>query len=283
MKVRIIVDSGADLRPVVAEAVRIVPLSVRFGDMEYRDGVDIGKQEFYEKLIESDVLPTTSQAVPAQFEREFEAAVRAGESVVAITMSSRLSGTYQSACIAAADYENVFVVDSLSVAIGEGILAEYALRCAEEGLRAAQIAERLEKKRDDVCVIALLDTLEYLKRGGRISKAVALAGGLLGIKPVVCLEEGAVVLAGKARGSKQGNNLLCEKIASSGGVDFSLPVLLGYTGLEDSLLQKYITDSRTLWEGHAGALSCVQVGSVIGTHIGPGAVAAAFFRADGAQ
>ena len=126
--------------------------------------------------------------------------------------------------------------------------------------------------------MALLDTLEYLKRGGRISKTVALAGGLLSIKPVISLDGGEIKILGKARGSRQGNNLLVQEIHSAGGIDFSRPVLLGYTGLDDALLQKYIRDSAALWEGKLDALPCTVVGSVVGTHAGPGAIAIAFFQ-----
>ena len=126
--------------------------------------------------------------------------------------------------------------------------------------------------------MALLDTLEYLKRGGRISKTVALAGGLLNIKPVVTVRDGEVVLIGKARGSKQGNNLLAEKIHTCGGIDFSLPILLGYSGLSDAFLKKYVEDSRSLWQDGAEKLDATLISGVIGTHTGPGVVAAAFFR-----
>ena len=279
MGVRIIVDSCADLRAEVKEKVSVVPLVVRFGDNELLDGVTIDKSTFYEMLVESDTLPTTSQATPDMFARAFAEAVDAGDSVVAITISSKLSGTYQSACIAAADYDCVHVVDSLNAAVGEGVLTEYALSCAEAGMGAADLANILEGKKKDVRVVALLDTLEYLKRGGRISRAAAFAGGLLNLKPVIAIEDGALVPMGKARGSKQGNNLLCEKIRQSGGVDFSMPLLLGYTGIEDSLLQKYIADSRPLWDGHTQTLHCVQVGSVVGTHAGPGAIVCAYFAA----
>ena len=195
-----------------------------------------------------------------------------------IAISARLSGTYQSACIAAQDYPNVRVIDSGSASIGAGILAEYAIDCAEAGMPAEKIVALVEKKRADICVIALLDTLEYLKRGGRISKTVAAAGALLNIKPVITIEDGAIALIGKARGSKQGNNLLVKKIQESGGVDFSLPVLLGYTGVTDVLLKKYVEDSRALWENGLAKPESVQVSSVIGAHAGPGAVVAAFFR-----
>ena len=125
-------------------------------------------------------------------------------------------------------------------------------------------------------MVALLDTLEYLKRGGRISKTVALAGTLLSIKPVVAIQDGKIQMLGKARGSRQGNNLLVQEIEKAGGVDFDKPLLLGYTGLSSALLEKYMQDSRALWEP-AGSLETTIIGSVIGTHAGPGAVAVAFF------
>ena len=126
--------------------------------------------------------------------------------------------------------------------------------------------------------MALLDTLEYLKRGGRISKTAALAGGLLNIKPMITVRDGEVVLIGKARGSKQGNSLLVEKIRACGGIDFDLPILLGYSGLSDAFLKKYVEDSQDLWEKGTEALDETCISGVIGTHTGPGVVAAAFFR-----
>ena len=220
MSVQIIVDSTVDLPQRCLDKVRVVPLTIRFGEEEWVDGVTITKQRFYERLVESDQLPTTSQATPAAFAGVFEEVARAGDSAVVLTISSKLSGTYQSACLAAEAYPNIFVVDTQTAAIGSGILAEYALTCAAGGMPAAALAQHLREKRDDVCLVALLDTLEYLKRGGRISKTVAFAGGLLNIKPVITVQDGEVVLIGKARGSRQGNNLLVEKIRATGGIDF---------------------------------------------------------------
>ena len=278
--VKIIVDSTADMIPELKARVRQVPLTVTFGDKEYIDGVTIDHKRFYEMLIESDTLPTTSRATPDGFITAIEEVLNKGDEAVIITLSSKLSGTYQSAVIAASEYEGrVYAVDSRSVAIGTGILAELALNAAENGKSAREIAEMLEKQRERVRVIALLDTLEYLKRGGRISKTTAFAGGLLSIKPVVELRDGAVEILGKARGSKQGNNLLIKEIEQSGGVDFSMPLLLGYTGLSDALLQKYIEDSAELWQGNIEELHTTAVSSVVGTHTGPGVVAAAFFKA----
>ena len=278
MKTRIIIDSTMDLSPELKSKVSIVPLTVHFGNEEYIDGVTIDHKAFYEKLVETDVHPSTSQATPDTFIKEFEKAKAAGEGAVVITLSSKLSGTYQSAQIAAEDYENVFLVDSGSVTIGGGILVEYALRLLNEGLEAKEIAEKLEEAKERIIIIALVDTLEYLKKGGRISKSVAFAGAVLNIKPVLAVEDGEINILGKARGSKMGNNLLVQEIEKSGGVNFGMPVLLGYSGLSDALLLKYIEDSKSLWEGGLDEIHYTSIGGVIGTHAGPGAIAAAFFK-----
>ena len=278
MCVRIIVDSSTDVSEKYREKIQFVPLTVRFGDKEYLDGVELSKHQFYEMLVESDVLPTTSQATPAAFAEYLESVASAGDSAVVITLSSKLSGTYQSAVLAAEDYPNIYVVDSQSVAIGTGVLAQYAVELAQQGMGAEEIAQVLTQQREKVCVVALLDTLEYLKKGGRISKTVAFAGSVLNIKPVVTVQDGAVALIGKARGSRNGNNLLVEKIREAGGVDFERPVLLGYTGLSSALLEKYVDDSKALWAYHVDKLDGCLLCSVIGTHAGPGAVAVAFFR-----
>lgn len=278
MKTRILVDSTSDLMPEAKEKVHVVPLTVHFGQEEYIDGVTIDHKAFYEKLIETDVYPSTSQASPAAFAAEFEEAKEAGEAMVVITLSSKLSGTYQSAMIAAQDYENIYIVDSGSVAIGGGILVELALRLLDEGRSAREIFEELEEQKKKIVIVALVDTLEYLKRGGRVSKTVAFAGAVLNIKPVLSVIDGEIHMLGKARGSKMGNNLLVQEIEKSGGVDFKKPVLLGYTGLSDLMLKKYIEDSKYLWENAVSEVRYTTIGSVIGTHAGPGAVAVAFFK-----
>lgn len=279
MNVNIIIDSTANVRPGLEKCFSVVPLTVRFGEEEFIDGVTIDHRQFYEKLIESDVLPTTSQATPSAFSDVFEEIVSKGETGVVITVSSKLSGTYQSAVIAAAEYpDSIFVVDGTSVSIGTGILAEYALELRNSGLSAREIAGELEQIKDRVLVVALLDTLEYLKKGGRISATAAIAGSILSIKPVAAITGGEIKLLGKARGSRQGNNLLVQEITKAGGVDFEQPVLLGYTGLSDHMLIKYAEDSHALWENYAKKLDMVSIGSVVGTHAGPGAIAVAFFK-----
>lgn len=279
MAVRIIIDSTTDLRPGLEKEVTIIPLTVCFGEDDYIDGVTITKREFYEKLIESDVLPVTSQATPATFEKYFEEVAKNGDTAVVIPLSSTLSGTFQSAMIAASEYEDcIYLVDTENVTIGNGILAEMAINLRNEGKSAKEIADILMKEKDKVLIVALLDTLEYLKKGGRISPAVAFAGGLLSIKPVISYEGGEIKILGKARGSKQGNNYLVQEIEKASGIDFSKPVMLGYSGLTDEILKKYVEDSAGLWKGHTDKLDSANIGSVIGTHVGPGAIAVAFFR-----
>lgn len=279
MSIKIVLDSTTDLVPELAGKFEIVPLTVNFGEEEFVDGVTITKEEFYAKLIESDVVPTTSQATPEAFEKVFKKIVENGDEAIAITLASNLSGTYQSACIAASEFPGkIRVIDGKSVAIGTAILAEYAFSLMEKGLSSEEIQRSVEKKRDDIIIVALVDTLEYLKRGGRLSKTAAFAGSILNIKPVISLEKGEINVLGKARGSKQGNNLLVKEIEKAGGVDFGMPVLLGYTGHDRYMLEKYVDDSRFLWEGRTENLRETCIGSVIGTHVGPGAVAVAFFK-----
>lgn len=279
MSVKIIIDSTTDVNPKIRDEITIVPLTVNFGDKEYIDGVTITKKEFYEKLIESDVLPTTSQATPDVFAQEFEKIKNQGDSAVVITLSSNLSGTYQSAVIAAADYSDcIFVIDSATVTIGAGVLADYALRLAQSGKNAREIAQIISEERENVCLIAMIDTLKYLKLGGRVSKSVAFAGGLLSIKPIISVKNGEISVLGKARGHKQANNLLSAEINATGGVDFSRPILLGYSGLCDVVLKQYIEDSAKLWNKNDQPLNYTDIGIVIGTHVGPGAIATAFFK-----
>lgn len=281
MSIHFITDSGSDIAHNYREDLTVLPLLVAFGEKIYQDGVDLSHKEFYEKLVECDTLPTTSQVSPAAFEELYCKIKQAGDVGIVITISSKLSGTYQSACIAAEDYQGtIFVVDSENVTLGEHVLVEYALRLKDAGMDAATIVETLNREKQYIRMVGLLDTLEYLKRGGRVSSAVAFAGGLLSIRPVVGVEHGEVVMLGKARGSKQGNNLLSQQVEKSGGVDFERPYFLGYTGLSDALLQKYIEDSGALWRGYIDHLEGYTIGGAIGTHVGPGAIAAAFFALD---
>lgn len=281
MSIRIITDSASDMTPAEHPALRVLPLSVTFGTDVYMDGVDIDHQRFYEMLVERDELPKTGQVNPYVFSQAIAEAREAGDEAVIITVGAKLSGTNQSArtALAEAPGDDVHVVDSNNVTLGERVLVEYALRLVDEGRSAVQIAAAVEAVRDRVVVIGLLETLEYLVRGGRLSAAAGAVGTLLNVKPVVAAEDGLIVQLGKARGSKNGRNLLNQKVEKAGGIDFSMPLALGYTGLSDAVLKKYIEDSAALWYGHAeNELPIHTIGATIGTHVGPGAVAVAFFR-----
>ena len=274
MSVKIVVDSTVDLTPEVKAQVKTVALSVLFGEQEYKDGVTIDPVKFYEMLTSSELLPTTSQPTPMAFEDAYRELVEAGHEVVCITISSTLSGTYQSATIAADEFDGkVFVVDSRSAAIGAGLLVEWALKLAEEGKNGQEILEALIEKRKEIRLFAMVDTLEYLKKGGRLSSTVAFVGGVLNLKPIITLEEGEIKVAGKARGQKAAFSTLT-KICQEAGVNTEEPYMLGYTGISDENLTKYMAENSDLWPADSEK---TIIGATIGTHAGPGAVAMAFF------
>ena len=277
MNVRIITDSSADLRMGLGAEIPFVPLTINFGEEEFVDNVTMSRREFYEHLQVCRELHKTSQPTPDAFAQEYQKAVDAGEKVVVLTISSKLSGTFQSANIAAMDFPGqVYVVDTRSAAIGVGVLAEYANGLAKQGMSAEEIVAKLETEKHNVVLLAALDTLDYLVRGGRLSKAAGIAGGLLNIKPVITLENGEIIVAGKARGTKQANVMMNKGVAGVGGVDTTKPMLFGFTGLSDDLLQKYLSESAAVY-GDA-QLDSTLISGAIGTHVGPGAYAVAFFK-----
>ena len=280
MAVRIVTDSASDISQETAArwGIRVIPLKVRFGDDEYLDGVTLKTEEFYEKLVETDEIPKTSQIPPYEYEQVFAEAREAGDDLIYFCLSSGVSGSYQCACLAAADFEgSIYVVDTQQFCISQYIIVERAVQLRNAGLGAAEIVSRMEEEKKDAHVLAIFDTLEYLKLGGRLSAAAALAGNLLSIKPVITIENGEVRVLGKARGSRNGNNLILQSVEKLGGIDFSRPICLGYTGFSDKMLQKYIADSQHLYAGHADMLKVAKVGATIGTYAGPGAIAMAFF------
>lgn len=276
--ITIITDSASDISQNNNKGVTVLPMTITFGEENYEDGVSLTPDNFYMKLIESSALPKTSQVSPYAFGQAYENSLKSADYVIVITLSSKLSGTYQSACIAADDYDGrVFVIDSENVTVGEQILIDYALSLIDKGIEVNTIVRQLNTMKKRIRLVALLDTLEYLKKGGRISSGAAFLGNVLSIKPVIAIVDGEVSFLGKARGSKQGNNFLIQQVDTYGGIDYSLPVLLGYTGCSTVLMDKYIKDSSSLWEGRIPVPDIIQVGATIGTHIGPGGIAVAFF------
>ena len=253
MAVKILIDSASDITQEEANklGINVIPLQVRFDEEEYLDGINLSPKEFYDKLIEQDTLPKTSQVTPFRYQEEFERLTKNGDSLIVITLSSKLSNTYNSAVLASYDFmDKVYVVDSLNATAGERVLALYAKRLIDKGLDIKDIVEKLNSVKSKIKLLAIVDTLEYLKKGGRISKATAFAGELFNIKPVISLIDGEVKLVGKARGSRKANNLLHELIEKSGGIDFSMPYTTLYSGLSDAMLKKYIEDEKELWEGN---------------------------------
>ncbi len=278
MSIRIITDSASDIEQNKYEGLTIIPLGISFGDMQYQDGINLSHKEFYELLIEQEELPKTSQVAPFAFEEAYEKVKAAGDEAIVITLSSKLSGTNQSANIALDGYEDcIHIVDSLNVCVGQQILVLLALRLVEQGLGVQEIIAKLEEEKKNIRVLALFDTLEYLRKGGRVSNLAGVMGNALAIKPVIAVVDGEIAVLGKARGSKNGNNMLTKQIQEAGGIRFDMPLSLGYSGLSDALLQKYVADHEFLWVGKTEELPVTLVGGAIGTHAGPGAIAIGYF------
>ena len=179
MAIKILVDSASDISMAEADGmgINVIPMTISFGDEEYADGVDLLPEQFYDKLMNSDKLPKTSQITPDKFKRKLEALTANGDEVIVITISSKLSGTYNSARLAASELDGkVYLIDSLNACIGERLLCEYALRLIKLGKGTLEIVDDLNSVKSKIHLMALLDTLEYLKKGGRISAATAFAG-----------------------------------------------------------------------------------------------------------
>ena len=281
--IKILIDSASDIEQTEAQQMGLclIPMEVMFGNEIFYDGVDLSHTQFFEKLIENDIFPKTSQINEYRWKEAFEELTQNGDQVIAITISSKLSGTFASAQAAAKQFpEQVFVIDSLNAAAGERILGEYALRLLKNGMDVETVVSELNKKKKKIQVIAVVDTLKYLRKGGRISSVVAFAGEMFYVKPVVSVVDGELKLVGKAIGSKRSNNLLMQLVEKCGGIDFSLPYALMYSGLSDEYLQKYLRDSEKLWKQHINDLDKIPsylIGSTIGAHIGPNAIGVAFF------
>ena len=278
MSVKFLTDSASDLLPEEAAklGVACIPIQLTFGNETCEDGVTVTHEEFYEKLAASENLPTTSQINPMIYADYYEKLTADGDELVVLTLSSVLSGTCQNAMLAAGAYEGkVFVVDSLNAAAGQYILLSRGLELAKQGLSAAEVAEILEQEKHSIRFCALIDTLEYLKKGGRISPTVAFAGGMLNIKPAIEVKEGGLEMAGTARGAKKGQQLMKKLVENYNGIDWDKPMALIYSGQDDQLRQ-FMESTPELWEGHD--LPIRSLGGTIGTHIGPGAYGIAFFE-----
>lgn len=272
MSFKIVTDSGSDITQseAVELGVTVLPFNIRFGQEEYKDGINLGKEDFYNMLETSEELPTTAAVTPFEFEDTID-----GDTLI-ITLSSKLSCTYQNAVIAASEHANVRVIDSLQATISEGILVKRAIELKNQGLSLDEAYKILEEEKKKIRIVALVDTLLYLKKGGRISPTVAFIGNFLKIKPVISVIDGAVEVIDKARGAKNAQNML-RKLTREEEIDYSMPYSVAFSGNDDTLVRAYLEESNDIYPEGTNFPLC-KVGAVIGTHIGPNAIAAAFFK-----
>ena len=276
--IRIITDSAADLtaRDLETPGVAVVPMSITFADgTAALDDGSMTKNEFFARLAADSKLPRTSQPSPASFIQQFEDAAVAGDEVVVITIAQKLSGTYQCAVLAAAETDaKVYIVDSETATQGEAIIVREAVRLREQGLSASRIAAELDSFKKRVRVVAIVDSLKHLQKGGRLPAAVALVGGALGIKPVLALrEDGEIKMVDKGRGRPGALVAMFKQIDKLGGVDPRYGYTLLYS--DDRQLaapvHHYMHETLHLTGGRVA-----QIGPTIGTHIGPRAVGVVF-------
>ncbi len=284
MRIKIMIDSNADFSEEKAKELGFLYMSigVQIDEEEYQDGVDLLPEQFYEKLNSCKKVPKTSLINTFRWSEAFERATADGSEVIAITISSKLSGTYQAAVEAAKDFGGkVYVVDSLNATFGEGALCLYAKQLLEEGLSAKEIVERLNVRKKDICVYAVIDTLKYLQKGGRISTATAILGTTLSIKPIIGVVDGEVKMIGKAMGYKKGCMTLNAIIEKSGTIDFSMPMGYIYSGNDRTNITNYRQNSAVLVENRE--IPAYVLGCSIGTHVGAGAVGLVYFKREARQ
>lgn len=276
--IRIVTDSTSDLSPQRAAelGVEVVPLAVHFGEETFRDGVDITKEEFYTRLAQVDTLPTTSQVPPETFIQVFQRLTEGGDQVLGLFISGAMSGTNQSANIARGivDEDNIAIVETGTVTFGLGLLVETACRLRDQGLSLSELEQKLTQLTGRVRLLAVVDTLKYLKMGGRISGATAVVGGILGITPIITIQDGLVVSVGKTRGRKAGFQFIDKWLQEKEAPDTSLPVTFGHSNAPQVMEECMAYFGPKL----AGAdLLPSDIGAVVGTHVGPGAGGLAFF------
>lgn len=278
MSVKIMIDSASDINEQEAKDLGLLfmPIQVRLDGEEYMDGVDLLPEEFYNKLTSCKEMPQTSLINSFRWNEAFENATKNGDEVVAITLSSKISGTYEAAVEAAKSFNGkVFVVDSLNAALGERLLGLYALELSNKNLSAKEIASLLNEQKTKVRLYAVIDTLKYLKKGGRISATTAFFGEMLSIKPIVSVIDGKVEVIGKVKGNKKGNQYIITKTEEAGGIDFEMPYGVLYSGNDKSNSKRFLEDSKSIFAENEP--TNYVLGCTIGTHIGPGAVGIAFF------
>lgn len=277
--IKIITDSTSDIDLKYAQElnVEVVPLKVIIDGKEYKDRIDLQPEEFYDLLVNSQTLPSTSQPSPQDFVDLYETAKNNNDSVIVITLSSVISGTYQSANLAKdlVDYDDIYVIDSLGTTQMQRLLVLKADALRNEGMNAQDLYTFLEAYKHRIRLFAFVDTLEYLYKGGRLSRTAATAGTLLKFKPIIGFDEGKLDVFAKARGTQKATAKIIDLIQQDGEMDLDEPICIGYTGSSDGLDKFENTLRETL---HFGETLHGIVGPVIGTHAGPGARLIAYVK-----
>lgn len=268
-KIKIITDSTADLPLEIIQKydIEVLPLTVNFGEESYRDGVDIKFSEFLEKMNSSEIFPTTSQVNPQSFYECFKGYIEEGYKIICINLSSKLSGTYQSACIARdmLENENVIIIDSLNVTSGLGLLVVKTCKLSEEGFTIKEIQQEILKTIPHVKSALAFESLENLVRGGRLSKAAGVIGGLLGIRPIIEIKNGELAVMDKVRGGKKAVKTILDYIDKMGIKEDETSIVLNAENKDIVGVLKDSMNSRK-----ADFIEC-EVGCVVGTHSGTGA------------
>lgn len=281
---RIITDSTSDIDEKQAKELQIdvVPLKIIINGQEYKDRIDLQPDEFYKLLEESEPLPTTSQPSPQDFLNYYQPAIDNKEPILVITLSSKISGTYQSAHIAKelAEYENIHIIDSMNTTLGLKLLVLKAIELRDCQLNIEDMISTLEDYKQRIKIFALVDTLEYFYKGGRLSKTATAAGTLLKLKPIVGLNNGTIGLFSKARGLTKGTKKIIEIINDFGGLDETQPVCIGYTGAPNEL-EKFEQTLQDAFHFESTYHTCV--GPVVGTHVGPNAKAIAYIQKENSK
>ncbi len=278
MSVKIMIDSASDLteKQALEAGMLFMPIYVQFGSDEYLDGVNMNASKFYDMLEQCEDLPTTSLINEYVWSEAFEKELADGSELIVITISSKLSGTYRAAESAARKYgERVRVIDSLNATFAEALLGLYAVELRDAGRSFGEIADLLEEKKKLLRVYAVIDTLKYLKKGGRISAAAAMIGTALSIKPIIAVIDGEVKVISKAMGSRKALQQLSEFIRKD-GADTTMPLSYIYSGNDRTNIERYVEYSKDLVEGVEVGINCL--GCTIGTHIGAGAVGLVYFK-----
>ena len=267
--IKFLVDTSSDytIEEVKAKGMGLVPLHITLGENDYRDVYDLTKDGFYELLTSNEEFPKTSQPTPQDFVDIFEEAQEAGDDLICILLSSKLSGTFQSATLAKniVEYDNIHLVDSLGATHMIRIMADHAQELAAAGKNAAEIVAELEEMKSKVKVLAVVDTLEYLCKGGRVNKATAAIGEVAKVKPMITVADGQVAVIGKSLGKNKAiGNLL--KALEECEVDDRFPVYSVSTLGTDNCeaFEKRLTDAGYSFKER------LQIGATIGTHVGPG-------------